>query len=277
MSGDADRIQRHYARPALLEVVRGAVAEGGGDPDHPTLDELAPLDEFHLGARAATEEMIGRLGDRIGAHSVVLDVGCGIGGPARLLADRTGCRVEGVDLTAEFVRTGTALNDLTGLGDRVSLREADATALPFGDGALDAAWMLHVGMNIPDKAGVLREVHRVLRPGAVFLVYDVMGEGNDVLDFPLPWADDPSYSAVAPAGEYVRLLEEAGFRILHVEPRADIARAFFAGQRRAREDGTRPPMRGDLLLSDAPTRFGNLAAAVQAGRVAPTEILAERG
>ena len=275
---DADTtIARHYARPAMLESIRAAVRAAGGDPDRPALDDLAPYDEFHLGGREATLTLVDRLRDVARPGALVLDVGCGLGGPARVLADATGCDVLGVDLTPEFVEAGTALTRAVGLGDRVRLVHADATALPLDDASVDAAWQIHVGMNIPDKGAVAREVHRVLRPGGRYVVFDVMGDGNHVLRFPVPWASGPSLSAVEPPEAYRRHLEGAGLRVVGQHDRREIAQRFLAAMRERRARGEPLPMRTDVFIGpEAGERFANLGEAVQAGRVAPVEMVAVR-
>ena len=118
----------------------------------------------------------------------LLDVGSGIGGPARTFADAFGCRVTGVDLTEEFVEAANALTRRCGLSDRVSFRQASALALPFADASFDAATLIHVGMNIEDKAGLFAEVRRVLKPDARFGVYDIMRVAEGEIPYPMPWA-----------------------------------------------------------------------------------------
>jgi len=261
-----EAVTSHYTRSERLEAVRAGIRAAGGDPDHPTLADLAPHDELHVGGLEATRMLIARLAGVARPGARVLDVGCGLGGPARVLAAETGCDVVGVDLTPEFVRAGTALTAAVGLADRVRLLEGSATGLPLDDGSVDAAWQLHVGMNIPDKAAVAREVHRVLRPGGVFVVYDIMGDGNEALRFPVPWATDPSFSAVEPPAAYRAHLEAAGFQVTDERAHGELARRALAARRAA---GFR-----DAGSSGAP--FANLEEAVAAGRVAPVEIVAVR-
>ena len=142
--------------------------------------DLAPVDEFHIRGRAATLEIVEALG--LTADSHVLDLGSGLGGPARTLAEVTGCTVTGVDLTPEFCEVATALSEWTGLSDRTRFQVGDATATGLADAAVDAALTVHVAMNIANKAGLYAEAFRVLRPGGRFVDYDVLqGEGGDVV------------------------------------------------------------------------------------------------
>ncbi|HWH13626.1 MAG TPA: class I SAM-dependent methyltransferase [Miltoncostaeaceae bacterium] len=270
-------IQRHYTRPGLLDGIRDAIRAAGGDPARPTLDDLAPYDEFHLGGREATRMLITRLAAVVRPGARVLDVGCGLGGPARVLAHETGCEVVGVDLTEDFVAAGTALTAAAGLADRVRLVQGSATALPLDDGTVDAAWQLHVGMNLPDKAAVAREVHRVLRPGGVFVVYDLMGAGNGVLTFPVPWASEPAFSAVESPAAYRGHLEGAGLRVVDERDHRDVAVRFFDAMRDRMAQGLPPMLRPDVFVgSAAAERFANLGAAVRAGRITPVEMVAVR-
>src|SRR5262245_32962409 len=164
-------VARHYASGDLDGRLLTAIAAAGLDPDRLTPEQLAPVDEFHIGGRAATIHAVAKVvlnpGDR------VLDVGCGIGGATRYLATM-GCRVTGVDLTPDYIAAAGELARRTGLAGRIDYRVASALAMPFEDSAFDAAITLHAAMNIQNRAGLYREVARVLKPGAVFCSYDVM-------------------------------------------------------------------------------------------------------
>lgn len=168
----AAALNRHYGRADLLEAILAAVRATGKDPDALTPDDLAPIDQFHTRGKPATIELATLAGLRAGMR--VLDVGGGIGGPARTLAAEFGCSVTVLDLTEAYVRTGEAITARLGLSDRVSFRHGSALALPFADGSFDAAWTQHSSMNVADKAQMYAEIRRVLRPGGIFALHEVM-------------------------------------------------------------------------------------------------------
>ena len=155
-----ETIQSHYGRPGIVERILQDLVESGIDPDRVTVDDLDGIDEFHVGGRAASERLAPLL--RIGVGDRLIDVGCGIGGPARYFAAATGARVDGIDLTPEFVGAAHELTTLVGMTDRVSARLGSGTEIPFGDAAFDAATLMHVGMNIEDKARLMTEARRAL-------------------------------------------------------------------------------------------------------------------
>ena len=160
-----DDIRSHYTRGDLLQRLQAALADDGADPARPTAEALAPYDQFHGRGLEATEDLAELVQPGAGDH--LLDVGSGIGGPARYLAQRFGCSVSGVDLTPEFCEVATQLTRQLGLQQQVDFRVGDALALPFGEAAFDGAYSMNVSMNIADKAGLYRELWRVLKPGAL--------------------------------------------------------------------------------------------------------------
>ena len=175
MPGEQE-ISTHYTHGDLTAAIRSGIEKLGKTIDSVTVDDLAPVDEFHIGGRQASEHFLDQFG--LTPDNRILDVGCGLGGPARFVASRYGCRVDGIDLTPEYVETGTTICKWVGLDDRISLHRGSALSMPFADGSFDGAYMLHVGMNIEDKAGLCAEVGRVLRPSALFGIYDVMKTGD---------------------------------------------------------------------------------------------------
>ena len=200
-----DDVAAHYHHPGLEALILDGLAALGQDPDNIDPDVLAAADQLHIGGTDATRSVAEGAGLRAGMR--VLDVGGGIGGPARYLAHHLGVTVRGVDLTPESVRTAESLTRRSGLEGLVQFSVASALELPFDDGSFDAATMLHVGMNIADKAGAFREIHRVLKPGGIFALYDIMSTSPSAPQFPLPWASTPASSFVEDRTGYLAALD----------------------------------------------------------------------
>src|SRR5262245_36470061 len=179
-------VSSHYSRSDLLSRLNAALREDGVDPDHPSMEALAPYDQFHGRGLEATVEVAGLMNAGQGDH--ILDIGSGIGGPARYFASRFGCRVTGIDLTPEFCEVARHLTRLLDLEDRVTFGAGDALAMPYPADSFDGAYSMNVSMNIADKGAFYREIHRVLKPGAWLVLSEVArGEGGDP-DYPTPWA-----------------------------------------------------------------------------------------
>ena len=265
--GDGAVVSEHYGR---VEDLTQAILDGlGGAPV--TIDALAPVDEFHLGGTAATEALVADLG--LGPDDHVLDLGSGIGGPARRMAATAGCRVRGIDLTPSFVATAEDLSRLTGSGERTSFAVADATALT-GDERYTAATLVHVGMNIPDKAALFASVAAHLEPGARFGVYDIMVVGDaGEIRYPMPFASGPDQAFLAAPEEYVTALRAAGFEVGEPIDRTGLALEVAAAATAA---GPPPVSLATLMGPDFATMFGNLGAALRARRLAPVQIIATR-
>jgi SAM-dependent methyltransferase len=204
-------VARHYAHSDLTGTVLAALRDAGRDLGALTTADLAPVDEFHLGWHSQTVDLAARLALPPGTR--LLDIGSGIGGPARYFAEKHGCTVTGIDLTPAFVAAATELSARTGLADRTRFVEGSALDLPFEDASFDAATLFHVGMNIADKARLFAEARRTLRRGGTFAVYEVMRKGQGPLPFPLPWADSEATSFVETPDTYRALLAAAGFSI----------------------------------------------------------------
>ncbi|UCC57189.1 MAG: class I SAM-dependent methyltransferase [Gammaproteobacteria bacterium] len=271
-----DSVAAHYTHGQLLDRILSGVQAIGKTPDTVTVDELAPVDEFHIGGRQASEDFISQL--ELSADDHTLDIGCGIGGTSRFVASRFGCRVTGIDLTPEFVATGQSLCEWVGLSGQIELHQGDATAMPFADESFDAAFMLHVGMNIPDKSGLFAEAYRLLKPGALFGVYDVMQTSDEALTYPVPWSSVPGTSALATQGQYTEALEQAGFDIVRTRDRREFAAAFFEETRQRMEKaGGAPPLGVHIAMGEsAPVKISNMVENIAAGRVAPVEIIATK-
>lgn len=244
-----DRVASHYGENLELT---GAIADklrsAGKNLDELTTADLGIVDEFHIRGRKATQELGAAM--KLTSRSHILDIGSGLGGPARTLAETYGCRVTGIDLTKAFCDAATAMSGWVGLESRVSFEQGDATRLPFEDGTFDAAMTIHVAMNIAAKDKVYAEARRVLKPGGIFAVYDVLqGEGGDVL-YPVPWARDPSISHLATPDEMKSLLTDAGFKLLDVQDSSDESQRFFEEMTAQMARTGVPPVIWQLFLGE---------------------------
>ena len=264
-------VAHHYHSGQLLERISAGLEALGLTPPIPH-DALAPVDEFHIGGRLATEPFVKAL-DLSPARRVV-DLGCGIGGPARYVAATTGAHVTGIDLTPEFVEAGRILCEWTGLSDRVRIIEGSVLDVPLADGSMDAAYMIHVGMNVADKAGIAREAARVLKPGGVFAIYDVMQVGVGRMDYPAPWATLEDQSALAPPEAYEAALEAAGFEVMARIDRTPFAKQFFANLAAAQSRASGPPPLGLHLVmgEDTALKVRHMVQNIEGGLIAPIEI-----
>ena len=268
---DSSAIAHHYNSGHLLERISAGLAALGLTPPIPH-DALAPVDEFHIGGRLATEPFIEALD--LSPESRVVDLGCGIGGPARYVAATTGAHVTGIDLTPEFVETGRVLTEWTGLSDRVRIIEGSVLDLPLEDGSMDAAYMIHVGMNVADKAGIAKETSRVLKPGSIFAIYDVMQIGEGSMDYPAPWASSPDQSALVSPETYATALEAAGFELTNTIDRTAFAKQFFADLAAAQAQASGPPPLGlHLVMGDETAlKVRHMVRNIERGLIAPIEL-----
>ncbi|MCR9257179.1 MAG: methyltransferase domain-containing protein [Alphaproteobacteria bacterium] len=218
----ADRLRRHYEVPGLLaRIDRGLVAIGE-DPERPDPERLAAVDEFHVRGPSATKELLAELAVTAGER--VLDVGAGLGGPARTLARHGQATVVAADLSAEFTRTAAVLTRRLGLDELVTHVDTPVETLGAGR-PFDAAWTLHVGMNVADKPAFYRAIHRLLRPGGRFLVYDIFRAAGPDPIYPMPWAPTEAESHLTTPGGLAKVLEDVGFTGIE---RRDDTRAALA-------------------------------------------------
>ncbi|HEX8976683.1 MAG TPA: methyltransferase domain-containing protein [Solirubrobacteraceae bacterium] len=272
--GEGGAVEAHYALGDLAQRILDALRRAGLNPDQLSPDDLAPVDEFHVRGREATEELA-ELAGLVGGQRV-LDVGCGLGGTARHLADRYGVEVTGVDLTAEYCRLGNMLSERTRLRDRVELVTADALELPFADGGFDVVWSEHAAMNIEDKPRLYSEMRRVLRPGGRLAIYDILqGPGGEV-HFPVPWARRPQISFLVSPAELRELLERCSFNVLAWQDTTAPAVSWFRARARALQADRTPALGFHLLLgSDAKEIFANQSRNLEEDRINLVQIVAE--
>lgn len=275
MSQDLE-VSRYYSRGDLVSRLNAALTQDGVDPDHPSMEALAPYDQFHGRGLEATLAVAALMQPAPTDH--ILDIGSGIGGPARYFAARYGCRVTGIDLTPEFCDVARHLTRLLDLAGRLMFEVGDALAMPFADASFDGAYSMNVSMNIADKGAFYREIHRVLKPGARLVLSEIAkGEGTE-LDYPTPWADSARTSFLSTLEETQRGVGEAGFDVVRVHSTLEEVLAFGVRSRAMMQRGEKPPHRAVMLIHGemAAQAMANTSRGFSEGRIIPIEVLARR-
>ncbi|HXD53528.1 MAG TPA: class I SAM-dependent methyltransferase [Solirubrobacteraceae bacterium] len=264
-SSQASGATGYYDGPELDELIFGALDAAGLDARPLDIDALAPLDEFHAQGRVATAALAELSDLRPGIR--LLDVGAGIGGPARYLAARHGAQVTAVDATARFCRVAERLNEACGLDRAVEVHCADATALPFPDASFDRAWSQALIQNVPDKAALLAELRRALCCGGSFSMFEVLSRGGQEIHFPVPWGDGPQDSFLVEGAQLRELAEGAGFSVREWHPGVEaLARiAAAAGAEPAAPEKAGPGL--ELLMPDYEERMAGVARNIVEGRI----------
>lgn len=270
-----ERINRHYGWSGLMEAIEAELQRNGIDPQRVTIDQLAPVDNYHA-FRLAGTLALARVA-AITSADRVLDVGGGIGGPARQLAHRFDCRVTVLDLTAEYCAVGQTLTEWTRLTDLVSFVNASALEMPFDAASFDVVWTQHASMNISDKAGLYREIARVVRPGGRFAFFDMLAGPNQPIHLPVPWAADPSFSFLASPADTRALIAEAGFHettwLTGVALQEELARS----EPPADDPSADAPLDSGLLNGSQSARMGaNVGRNLKEGRIVPAIGVFER-
>ena len=268
------QVVNHYTRGRLENSILQAVSQAGKDPAKLTHADLATFDEFHLSGREATQELALQMDLRPGLR--LLDVGSGIGGPARYFAAEHGSRVTGIDLTEEFVMVSRALTRLTGLDQSAEFLHGSALALPFEPATFDRAYTIHAAMNIADKPGLFREVRRVLKPGGLFAIFDLVRVGDGPMRYPVPWAPTEETSFVAHPKDYRDALTAAGFQVTGERHRRAFALDFMQRMMARMAQAGGPPVLALHLLMGERTALmlSNVQGMIQDGILEPVELLA---
>ena len=214
----------HYYQANLYEEIVSRLQDLGIDLGNVKRKDIAGVDEFHVRGAQVSKELAETIEIR---NSKLLDVGCGIGGPCRMLADEYGCKVTGIDLSKEYTRTAIKLSELVGLSSKTTFVYGDATNLPFGDNIFDVVWTQHVQMNIKDKMKFYSEIYRVLSDEGVFLYYDIFKKGDGYINYPVPWANEAKISFLCNVNEVNNILSELNFKKFEVKDQTSKGILFF--------------------------------------------------
>ncbi len=268
------QVAGHYTTGSLLARIAQGLAKTGKELTSATAKDLKPVDEFHIGGLGATEALLAQV--PITEHSRVVDLGSGIGGTARYIAERYGADVTGIDLTAEFVETAQKLSVAVGIA--ATFKTGSVLDIPEPDNSFDVATLIHVGMNIPDKQRLFTEVARVLKNGGSFAVYDVMLTGDGAVSYPVPWATTVDQSHVGHPQGYRDAAKNAGFALIAERDRGDFAREFFVKLGATIANSGQSPLGIPLIVGEhAVEKIANMVTSVNSKTIAPVEMIFRLG
>lgn len=272
---DTQSVSDHWATEDVFAVILNAMRAAGINPATVSIEQLAPVDHFHARGFPATKELADVLPIKAGQR--IVDIGCGIGGPARYLAKRFECHIDGVDITDPFVKAANQLTKLVGMESPVNCVHGDGQRLPYDPKSFDGGISQHVTMNVPDRGAFFGEAFRVLKPGAFFaLTEHGLGDGGEPYH-PLPWSKDGSGAYLKRPTETVQILKREGFTEIEV---TDTGQKYLEGYNKAielAEKGETPTFAVHILLGKlAPQIVRNAARNIEEGRTHPVQIICRK-
>lgn len=268
-------IADHWGTGDTYALIIAALAKMSKSTDALTMEDLAPVDHYHARGLTATIELADRL--PIEADQHIVDIGCGLGGPARYIAKRFQCKVSGVDITKPFVEAANKLTALLHMEDQVKIELGDGQRLPYADALFDGGYTQHVTMNVADRPRFFAEAYRVLKPGAFFaLTEHGLGPKGDAY-YPLPWSEDGSGAYLVTPSQTRVLLEAAGFEDILIEETGPQYVAAYKTVMEKAETSVLPPLGIHILMGNtAQQKTQNSARNIKEGRTCPIQVVCRK-
>ena len=258
-------ISAHYGISGILDSILTGLESSGKKLDSLKPEDLAPIDEFHTRGKDSTVEIANLA--QLQPHHNVLDVGCGLGGSARYIAEKYGCNVIGIDLTEQYIDVANKLTDLVKLSDKVSFKQASALDIPFESDNFDVVWTEHTQMNIADKEGFYSEISRVLKPKGRLVFHDIFG-ADIPAHYPTPWAEHDSLSSLCTQEEAKNAIEKSDLAVEQWIDKSRQSEEFFKKMIKKSESSGPPPLGFHLLMvNTAKTKLANQARNLEENRV----------
>lgn len=268
-------IYDYYSPNNLYNQIIKGLEDIGKDLASLNLEDLHPVDEFHIRGTTATNELIELAQFTPDMH--ILDVGCGVGGSTRRLSHKTGCKVTGIDLSEEYIDAANRLTHLLDMQETVNFHSGSALDLPFDDNSFDGVWSIQMNMNVEDKDQWLGELFRVLKPGSKAILYEVCGHRNSPVYHPVPWAQDESMSFLLTPEIFFDVISSVGFDIPVWNDKTDLAQKAFSQMREPKGQPELPELGVHLLVGeDILTKAYNLHRNLNEERVSLIEAVLQK-
>jgi len=262
---DDEAVSNHYGISGILGSILKGLESSGKNLQSLVPNDLAPIDEFHTRGKESTMEIANLA--QLQSHHNVLDVGCGLGGSARYIANEFGCSVMGVDLTDEYVDVANQLTEFVNLSDKASFKQASALELPFSSDSFDVVWTEHTQMNISDKEKFYGELSRVLKPKGRLVFHDIFGT-NNAPHYPTPWAEHGSLSSLCTQEEAIEAIEKSNLVVDKWIDKSKLSMGFFKEMVKKAETSGPPPLGFHLLMGKtAKEKLLNQARNLEENRV----------
>ncbi|MCD4742589.1 MAG: class I SAM-dependent methyltransferase [Desulfobacteraceae bacterium] len=274
-----EKIKEHYspygqpeATNDLKDRIVSALKQAGKDIQNLEIKDLSIIDQLHTGGHLATIEIVKKAGLNPGAK--ILDAGCGIGGSSRLLANKFQLKVTGIDIVDEFIQTAGFLTDLVeknyNLNNLVEFNQGSILELPLPDGIYDAVLSQHTLMNIKEKDVLFNEFNRVLKPGALLLLHEVVKKEDIPIDLPVPWAASYDISFLNTWDVLLKICQNAGFELVYYSDKAEQAEQWWVKVKEVTEKFAENPrpLGPHIIFGENGKKFGKtMTSNVQTNRI----------
>ena len=269
-----EAINIQYGQKNLVDKILETLKSEGINTAEMIRNAFAPIDELHLLGNKATLELAQEVG--LNEKMKILDVGCGIGGPARTLVSNFGCHVTGLDLSKEYCQAADLINKYVGLSDMIEIQQGNALEMPFSDAIFDVVFLQHVLMNIADKGRFFSQIKRVLRSKGRLALYTICEGDISPINYPVIWANSAEINFLLPAIKLRNFISSNGFKEISWKDHTEVIIKTIDFQRTKPRPEKKPPINLGLIVMEPSLKWKNLVLNLKEGRIVVIQGIFER-